>query len=110
VDRLGAQEPEHPAFGPHQVIQLTITVDALDVAGKPGVPDIAKIETKAVAILRAWDPSITLVDARAKVRVDGRTDVARCMEYIAIDRLNGISQAKVVGVRQEVQHPVVEQP
>ena len=90
------QTPDHPAYGNHQVIQLTVTAD---------VPDIPKAETKAVEILRKWDPSLTLAAARAKVRVDGRTDVARCLEYIYINHLDAITQADVTGIRQEVAHP-----
>lgn len=87
---------EHPAFGAHQVIQLTITAD---------VPDIPKLEARAVDILRRWDPSLTLAGARAKVRVDGKTDVARCLEYITVYQLQQVSQARITGIRQEAQHP-----
>lgn len=96
ISKAHADEVEHPAFGSHQVTQITATAEV----------DIPKAEAKAVDILRKWDPSLTLAQARAKVRIDGKTDVARCMEYIYINAFDGITQAHVVGVRQENQHPV----
>ncbi len=93
---LAAYSQDHQAFGAHQEIVVTVTAE---------VPDIAKLEAKAVDILRKWDPALTLTAARAKVRVDGKTDVARCMEYVVINALGSITQAKVSGIRQEVQHP-----
>lgn len=91
-----AAAQDHPAFGQHQVSQLTVEAD---------VPDIPKLEFKVVALLRADDPSLTLAAARARVRIDGKTDVARCMELLIIHTLRGITQAFVVGTVVATQHP-----
>lgn len=100
---------DHPAFGTHHVSQLTVTSD---------VPDVPKLEAKAIEILRrvgtVTGETMTLAEARSKVRIDaagnpnpgGRTDVARCIEIVITDRLRGIVQARVTGVRVANEHPV----
>ena len=60
---------EHPAFGPRHISQLSLEIE---------VADIAKLEAKAVDILRTKYGK-TLDEARAMVRVDWKTDVARCI-------------------------------
>lgn len=95
-------QDEHPAFGNTQSAQLTVDAE---------VPDIPKLEAKAVDILRT-KYGLTLDEARAKVRIDGKTDVARCLEYVVINALAGITQANVIGSTIVLQHPTepVEQP
>lgn len=96
-----ASAQDHPAFGTHHVSQLIVTSD---------VPDVPKLEAKAVEILRrvgtVTGETMTLAEARAKVRIDGKTDVARCLEIVIIDRLRGIAQARVVGTTVANEHPV----
>lgn len=91
---------EHPAFGARHVSHLTV---------RSNVADIPKLEAKAVEILRrpgtVTGERMTLPEARAVVRVDGKTDVARCLEIVITDRLRGIVQADVSGVRLANEHP-----
>jgi|SRR5688572_14223152 len=106
--RHAAGQEAHPAFGPKQTSALTVETDTVD---------IPKLEAKAIEILRrvgtVTGETMTLAEARAKVRLDangnpdakGRTDVARCVEIVVTDRLLGIAQTRVVGVRVENQHP-----
>lgn len=97
VHRALAQEPppEHSAFSAHGFAVMTVEYDTLD---------IAKLEAKAVDVLRTKS-GLTLAEARAFVRVDGRTDVARCYEVIIPNHLKSITQGTVLGVRIENQHP-----
>jgi hypothetical protein len=90
-----AQDAPHPAFGPTQTSILTVDAE---------VPDIPKLEAKAIDILRT-KYGLTLAEAREKVRIDGKTDVARCLEYVVINALNGITQATVVGISIQQEHP-----
>ena len=85
----------YTVFGPEHTSQLTV---------ESNVPDIAKLEAKAVDILRTKS-GLTLAEARAKVRIDGKTDVARCLEYVIMDALQKITQAEVVGITVANQHP-----
>lgn len=96
--RQALAQDQHPAFGPHQTTQLTVETD---------VGDIQKLEAKAVDVLRTRY-GLTLTEARAKVRLDGKTDVARCLEFVIINALAGISQAKVVGSVVANEHPVAQ--
>jgi len=88
-------EPEHPAFGQRHTSTLVV---------ESQVADIPKLEAKAVEVLRA-KYGLTLDEARAKVRVDGKTDVARCLEHVIINALAGIAQAEVVASVVGNQHP-----
>jgi hypothetical protein len=88
-------QDDHPAFGPTH--HTAITADA-------EVADIPKLEAKAIDILRT-KYGLTLAEARDKVRIDGRTDVARCLEFVYINALQGIAQAKVVATAIANQHP-----
>lgn len=90
-----AQEPEHPAFGARHISTLVVESD---------VADVVKLEAKAVDVLRT-KYGLTLDEARAKVRIDGKTDVARCLEHVIINALAGIAQAEVVGSVVGNQHP-----
>lgn len=90
-----AQEPDHPAFAPHQSSTLAVESE---------VADIPKLEAKAVDVLRA-KYGLTLEEARAQVRIDGKTDVARCLEYVIINAMAGIAQARVVASVVGNQHP-----
>ena len=103
-----AGQDSHPAFGAKQTSVLTVETDTAD---------IPKLEAKAIEILRrvgtVTGETMTLAEARAKVRVDangnpdskGRTDVARCVEIVVTDRLRGIVQTRVEGVTVANQHP-----
>lgn len=66
------------------------------------VPDVPKLEAKAVEILRrvgtVTGETMTLVEARAITRPGGVVDVARCWEIVSMDRLRGMAQAKVIAV------------
>jgi hypothetical protein len=107
------EQPDHPAFVSTQTLHLTVQAE---------VDDIPKLEAKAIAILRqvgtVTGETMTLEQARAKVRVDaqgnpdpkGRTDVARCLEYVIPNWLKGIAQASVVASRIEAPHPVPTPP
>lgn len=48
------------------------------------VTDVKKVEAKAIAIVRNKD-GLTLAEAQALFRVNGKTNVARCVEYIIRD-------------------------
>jgi hypothetical protein len=106
-----AQDADHPAFARFQISTLVVESDTAD---------IPKLEAKAVEILRrpgtVTGEQMTLTEARAQVRLDangkpdprGRTDVARCIEIVITDRLRGIVQARVSGVRVASEHPEVQ--
>ena len=103
-----AGQDSHPAFGAKQTSALTIETNTAD---------IPKLEEKAIEILRrvgtVTGETMTLTEARAKVRVDangspdakGRTDVARCVEIVVTDRLRGIVQTRVERVTVANTHP-----
>lgn len=96
VRRALAQKPaDHSAFSAHGFAIMTVEYDTLD---------IPKLEAKAVDVLRTKS-GLTLAEARAFLRVDGRTDVARCYEVIIPNHLKSITQGTVIGVRIENQHP-----
>lgn len=109
VFSLAAPAQDHPAFDPKQTSVLTVYTET---------PDIPKLEAKAIEILRrvgtVTGETMTLAEARSKVRIDaagnpdpgGRTDVARCIEIVITDRLRGIVQARVTGVRVANEHPL----
>lgn len=94
------QEVEHPAFGARHVTQLSVTSD---------VPDIAKLEGRAIDILRkpgtVTGEVMTLEEARAVVRIDGKTDVARCPEVIYAYQLRIVTQAVIDVARISNEHP-----
>jgi hypothetical protein len=73
------------------------------------VPDVPKLEAKAVEILRrvgtVTGEFVTLAQARAITRPGGVVDVARCWEIVSTDRLRGVVQARVTGVRVTGEHP-----
>lgn len=76
------------------------------------VSDVPKLEAKAIAILRAPPDAggtgtpLTLAEAQARVRVGGRTDVARCIEFVVFDRMKGIVQAHIDAQTIHQEHPV----
>lgn len=88
-------QEEHPAFAAHQSSTLAVESE---------VADVPKLEAKAVDVLRT-KYGLTLEEARAKLRVEGKTDVARCLEYVIINALAGIAQARVVASVVGNQHP-----
>lgn len=92
-----AQEPseEHPAFGAIHTTELKV---------ESTVVDIPKLEAKAVDILRT-KYGLTLAEARDKVRIDGKTDVARCLEYLYINAVTSVVQARVEVTVVAEQHP-----
>ena len=91
-----AAEPEpHPAFGQHHLTNVRV---------ESSVPDIKKLEDKAVTILRE-KYGLTLEEARAKVRIEGKTDVALCLEFVFINALVAVAQAEVSVVTVENAHP-----
>lgn len=94
--RQALGEDVHPAFGSHHTSNLSLDSE---------VPDIQKLEAKAVEVLRA-KYGLTLSEARAKVRIDGKTDVARCLEFVIINALAGITQANVTASVVAEAHPV----
>lgn len=97
VHRALAQDlpADHSAFSAHGVSSFSLEYDTLD---------IAKLEAKAVAVLREKS-GLTLAEARGQVRVDGRTDVARCIEIIVPNHLKSITQATVIATVIGHQHP-----
>lgn len=87
---------DHPAF--LQLQKMTITVE-------PYVPDVPKLEQRLVDILRAADPTLTLAAAREKLRIDGKTDVARCLELLMIYVIDQPVQFDAVSITVASQHP-----
>lgn len=104
---------DHTAFGlTHQIkTTLDVTVPVPENATEKQVAAaIKKVEDRAIAILRRPDSGgLTLQEAQAKVRVNGRTDVRRCIEIILDYQMRTITQVRVTGHRQEAEHPEVTQ-
>ena len=92
---IGASAQDHPAFEPAQRSMLTV---------ESVTPDIPALESATLDLLTTRY-GLTAEEALAKVRVDGKTDVARCIEFIVIEALRGISQATVIGTVVATQHP-----
>lgn len=88
---------EHPAFGPTHTSLLTV---------QSVVPDIPKLEQRVVDILRAQDPALTSAQARAKLRIDGKTDVALCLELLIIYQVGLPVQFEAVTITVANEHPV----
>jgi hypothetical protein len=100
---------EHPAFGLHHRYKMDVEAD-LPLPENPTPKEVAaaikKAETRAVAILRRPDSGgLTLEEAQAKVRIDGKTDVRRCLEVIFEYQLRSVKQARVTAHLQEAEHP-----
>jgi hypothetical protein len=94
---LSAHAQEHPAFG---------TVHRTYMSVEAEVADIGKLETRAIDILVKPDHGgLTRDEARSKLRVDGKTDVARCLEVIYAYQLRIITQARVTASAIANQHP-----
>lgn len=93
-----AQEPEHPAFGSSHVSTLEVESDIDDTPAAR-----KRLEDKAIAILRepgtVTGEKMTLAEARAITRIDGRVNVARCKEIVITKALRVIVQMRVTGVR-----------
>lgn len=100
VNDANGQEEPHPAFG---------AAHKLSLIGEIEVDDIPKIEAKAIDILRT-KLGKTLDEARAMVRVDDKTDVARCIEFVTINAVMGVVQYRAVNVTVANEHPVQEPP
>lgn len=86
----------HPAYGPHHISTLTV---------ESYVPDVPKLEQRVVDILRAADPTLTLADARAKLRINGKTDVARCLELLIIYAVDAPVQFEAMSTTVANEHP-----
>lgn len=89
----------HPAYGPHHISTLTV---------ESYVPDVPKLEQRVVDILRAADPTLTLADARAKLRINGKTDVARCLELLIIYAVDAPVQFEALSTTVANEHPTPE--
>lgn len=76
---------------PHPAISIT------SVQFESGVPDVAKLESRAVAILRKRGK--TLAEARALVRIDGQASPELCRAVIVDYALRSITQLQVTNVR-----------
>lgn len=90
---------ENPAFALKQRTYLSV---------ESFIPDggIPKLETRAIDILVKPDHGgLTRDEARAQLRIDARTDVARCLEVIFQYQLEIVTQAKVVATAIANQHP-----
>lgn len=104
-----AQESDHPAFGLEH--SFVMRVEAIVPVPENATPAqiaaaIKRVEARAVAILRRADSGgLSLEEARAKVRVDGRTDVRRCLEVIFVYQLRSVTQARVTRHQQAASHP-----
>src|SRR5688572_19446629 len=83
-----ASAEEHPAFGSKHTSTLILEIE---------VTDIPKLEAKAIEILRTKHGQ-TLEEARAAVRIDGKTDVARCIEFVTINAVQSIAQYTATNV------------
>jgi hypothetical protein len=95
---LHAQD-DHPAFALKQRTYISVESD---------IPEggISKLEARAIDILVKPDHGgLTRDVARAQLRVDGRTDVARCLEVIFQYQLVTVTQAKVVASAIANPHP-----
>lgn len=93
----GAQE--HPAFGARHTTTLILEVE---------VADVAKLEAKAIDILRTKYGK-TLTEARELLRVDGKLDVARCIEWVTLNAVTSVVQYQATNVTVANEHPQ-EQP
>ena len=90
-----------PVFSSHQEADYHIVSDT---------PDIAKLDARCVDIVRAQLPGITLAQARAKVRVKGKTDVRACVNVLIQHALRGIKQAQMRVVSSSNQDEQAIQP
>lgn len=96
MGRARADDDPQAAFDAHGFAFFAMEYDT---------PDIPKLEAKAVAVLRT-KRGLTLAEARAEVRVDGRTDVARCWEIVVRNALAGIVQGQISATAMAHQHPL----
>jgi hypothetical protein len=90
-----ASAEEHPAFGAKHTSTLILEIE---------VADIPKLEAKAIEILRTKHGQ-TLEQARAAVRIEGKTDVARCIEFVTINAVQSVAQYTATNVAVGNQHP-----
>ncbi len=90
-----AASEDHPAFGSRHTSTLIVETE---------VDDIPKLEAKAIDVLRTKH-GLTLEEARSRVRIDGRTDVARCIEVVTINAVQSVAQYRAVNVTVGNQHP-----
>ena len=90
-----ATAQEHPAFGTRHTSTLILEVE---------VPDITKLEAKAIDILRTKYGK-TLEQARAALRIDGKIDVARCIEFVTINAVQSVAQYSATNVTVGNEHP-----
>jgi hypothetical protein len=107
-----ADEPppaEHPAFGLQHRYKMDVEADLQvpeNATPKQIAAAIKKVETRAVAILKRPDSGgLTLEEALAKLRIDGKTDVRRCLEVIFEYQLRSVKQARVIAHQQAAEHP-----
>ncbi len=105
---------EHPAFGLEHTYQMVVTANIPlpeNATDKQRAAAIKKAEDRAVTILRRPDSGgLTIEEARAKVRIDGKTDVRRCFEIIFEYQLRIVTQARVTAHQQAAEHPLQPQP
>lgn len=75
---------------------------------------LIKLEAKAISIIRrkgaVSGEQATLAEARAITRPNGIIDAQVCWEYVSTDRLRGIVQATVTGVRIQRPEPLSRAP
>ena len=71
----------------------------LDVNYEVTAKQMAGLKKKAIAVLMKRD-GLTADQANALVAPDGVLNVQICMEYIVLDKLDSITQAKVIAAGQ----------
>lgn len=83
-------EPVTPVVeSPYDTEQTTrIVVHITDI-------DPKKVESAAASLLRKKTPGLSLAEAKAQLRVNGKLDIARCLEEIYPAQLGKVSVGKV---------------
>lgn len=94
-------DPE-PVTGPTQP-NFQATVGSV-MSLQAEIPDVKKLRAKAAALLKAQ--KLSVAEIAEKLDVDGKPDLQRCIDYIVIDALGKITQAKITGISIAAQHPV----
>jgi hypothetical protein len=100
IGRSVNAEETDATFQPHQFAEFRVEYTA---------PDIAKLEERAIAIMRENAPGMTSAQARAFLRVDGKTHVGRCYNVLAFHALGKITQVESVVTQIENQTAVAQQ-
>lgn len=76
------------ATEPQQTLRMVLVAD---------VPDIKKLETRAIAVVRK-KYGYSLARAREVLRVDGKTNVQLCMQELTLDAISKITQLNSIAV------------